>query len=104
VAARLPLGQQISSLGGGLGAIQAGHRLKRQGHALQVGKTTLVQQALAMLTGEPGAALAQHSVSADSPGLTGAAWLATQWEAARTLAVQAGECILVLDEVQKLPG
>ncbi|GHC78055.1 hypothetical protein GCM10007320_18040 [Pseudorhodoferax aquiterrae] len=67
----------------------------------QVGKTTLVRQALAALASER---VAQHSVSADSPGLQGASWLAAQWETARALAAQAGSCILVLDEVQKLPG
>jgi len=70
----------------------------------QVGKTTLVRQALAALTDAPGKFIAQHSVSADNPGLVGASWLATQWETARALAVQTGACILVLDEVQKLPG
>lgn len=68
----------------------------------QVGKTTLVRQALAALADEPG--LAQHSTSADSPGLQGSSWLAAQWETARALARQAGACLLVLDEVQKLPG
>jgi uncharacterized protein len=70
----------------------------------QVGKTTLVRQALAVLAQEPGTAVAQHSVSADNPGLVGASWLRSQWEIARTLATQAGACILVLDEVQKLPA
>ena len=66
----------------------------------QVGKTTLVRQALASLdTG-----IAAHSVSADNPGLVGRSWLQTQWETARTLAAQAGCCVLVLDEVQKLPN
>ena len=70
----------------------------------QVGKTTLVRQALQALARDPRhARLAQHSVSADNPGLVGATWLATQWETARALAAQAGTCILVLDEVQKLP-
>lgn len=69
----------------------------------QVGKTTLVRQALAALAQQPGKAVAQHSVSADNPGLVGASWLSTQWETARALAAQAGACILVLDEVQKLP-
>ncbi|MGC3986456.1 MAG: AAA family ATPase [Pseudorhodoferax sp.] len=67
----------------------------------QVGKTTLVRQALAALSSDR---VAQHSVSADSPGLQGSSWLAAQWETARALAAQAGSCILVLDEVQKLPG
>jgi uncharacterized protein len=71
----------------------------------QVGKTTLVRQALAALQQSPqGAAIAQYSVSADNPGLAGSSWLTTQWETARALAAQAGACVLVLDEVQKLPG
>ncbi len=69
----------------------------------QIGKTTLVRQALETLSKGSGAHIAQHSVSADNPGLAGASWLTAQWETARTLAVQAGSCILVLDEVQKLP-
>ena len=69
----------------------------------QVGKTTLVRQALAALAETSGKTIAQHSVSADNPGLAGSGWLATQWETARALAVSAGSCILVLDEVQKLP-
>ena len=71
----------------------------------QVGKTTLVRQALAALQQSPlSAGIAQHNVSADNPGLAGSSWLTTQWEAARALAAQAGACVLVLDEVQKLPG
>lgn len=70
----------------------------------QVGKTTLVRQALSELSRRPGKVLAQHSVSADNPGLVGSRWLHAQWEAARALANQVGSCILVLDEVQKLPG
>ena len=70
----------------------------------QVGKTTLVRQALAVLQAVPDQRIALHSVSADNPGLAGASWLRTQWEAARSLAAQAGASILVLDEVQKLPG
>ena len=71
----------------------------------QVGKTTLVRQALAALQQSPlSAGIAQHSVSADNPGLAGSSWLTTQWETARALAAQAGACVLVLDEVQKLPN
>jgi uncharacterized protein len=66
----------------------------------QVGKTTLVRQTLAALDSR----IARHSVSADSPGLVGSTWLHTQWETARALAAQAGACVLVLDEVQKLPN
>ncbi len=69
----------------------------------QVGKTTLVRQALAALAAKPsGKPLAQHSASADSPGLQSGAWVAKQWETARGLAQQVGTCILVLDEIQKL--
>ncbi len=76
----------------------------------QVGKTTLVRQVLQRLqnpTANPGAntsglALAQHSVSADGPGLQGQVWLGSQWQVARHLAAQAGACVLVLDEVQKI--
>ena len=68
----------------------------------QVGKTTMVSQALQALQVQA-PHIAQHSVSADNPGLAGASWLTTQWEAARRLALQAGACILVLDEIQKLP-
>jgi hypothetical protein len=70
----------------------------------QVGKITLVRQALSLLDKLPGKAVAQHRVSADNPGLVGSSWLRSQWETARALAAQAGGCILVLDEVQKLPG
>jgi uncharacterized protein len=47
----------------------------------QVGKTTLVRQTLAALA----PTIAQHSVSADNPGLVGVTWLRTQWETARGL-------------------
>ncbi len=70
----------------------------------QVGKTTLVRQALSALARHPGKTIAQHSVSADNPGLVGSSWLSSQWETARALADQAGACVLVLDEVQKLPA
>ncbi len=59
----------------------------------QVGKTTLVRQALALVAAARQSAtlqIAQHSVSADNPGLVGSSWLSAQWEVARTLAAQAG--------------
>lgn len=67
----------------------------------QVGKTTLVRQALALLQADA-APMAQHSASADGPGLQGRVWLGSQWETARALAAQAGRCVLVLDEIQKV--
>lgn len=66
----------------------------------QVGKTTLVRQALDEL-GTP-----YLFVSADEPTLRDAAWLAAQWDAARLLARQDGPggAILALDEAQKIIG
>ena len=63
----------------------------------QVGKTTLVQQ----VVGEAG--IPAQFASADEPAPRGAEWIAVQWEAARLMARDAG-AVLVLDEVQKIPG
>jgi predicted AAA+ superfamily ATPase len=65
----------------------------------QVGKTTLVRQALA--------GLASPSVyaSADDPGLRDRAWLDAQWGAARAVAAASGgTAILAIDEIQKVPS
>lgn len=67
----------------------------------QVGKTTPVRQALARLQ-QDAQPMAQHSASADGPGLQGQVWLGTQWQVVRALAAQAGACVLVLDEIQKV--
>jgi hypothetical protein len=66
----------------------------------QVGKTTLVGQVLDRLD------LPNVFVSADEPTLSGAGWLAAQWERARIACAgaQASGVILALDEVQKIPG
>jgi len=70
----------------------------------QVGKTTMVRQALAKQAAlNPRQPSPQHYASADAPGLQGRTWLRSQWESARALAAQAGCCVLVLDEIQKLP-
>lgn len=63
----------------------------------QVGKTTLVQQ-VCNVCGLPA-----HYASADEPTLRGTEWIAQQWEIARMRQADAG-AVLVLDEVQKLPG
>lgn len=63
----------------------------------QVGKTTLVRQVVEAV------ALPTHFASADEPTLRGPEWIAAQWEAARLRAV-GGRAVLVLDEVQKVPG
>ncbi|MDI3259363.1 MAG: ATP-binding protein [Sinobacteraceae bacterium] len=66
----------------------------------QVGKTTLVQQVADGLAAE------LRYASADEPTLRGADWIAQQWEAARLAARGAGKrgAVLVLDEIQKIPG
>ncbi|MHB1993421.1 ATP-binding protein [Metallibacterium scheffleri] len=66
----------------------------------QVGKTTLVQAVV------EDAGLAHRFASADEPTLRGPAWIAQQWDAARLLAAEAGKpgAVLVLDEIQKIPG
>ena len=66
----------------------------------QVGKTTLVRQILAA-SGIP-----HRYASADEPSLRGLPWLEEQWNAARLLVEgdASGGVVLVLDEVQKIPG
>lgn len=66
----------------------------------QVGKTTLVRQATSGLDRPV------RFASADEPSLRGAQWLAQQWELARDSAIADPElgAVLVVDEVQKLPG
>lgn len=63
----------------------------------QVGKTTLVRQALEQ-TAEP-----FHYASADEPVINTTVWLAQQWELARLKAADSGSVVLVLDEIQKIP-
>ncbi len=66
----------------------------------QVGKSTLVQQVASDFAGEV------RYASADEPTLRGADWIAQQWEAARLAARESGKAsaVLVLDEIQKIPG
>ena len=65
----------------------------------QVGKTTVVRQALAALE-QP-----SHYASADEPTLRDAAWLEAQWEEGRRLARdRRGGAILAVDEIQKVTG
>ena len=64
----------------------------------QVGKTTLVRQAIAAL-GQP-----THVASADDPGLRDRAWLDAQWQVGRVLTAASPDAsaVLVLDEIQKV--
>ncbi|HEC99068.1 MAG TPA: ATP-binding protein [Proteobacteria bacterium] len=67
----------------------------------QTGKTTLARQILEAIV-IPG-----HYASADEPMLKDRIWIEQQWEAARFRARSAGEAkkaMLVLDEIQKIPG
>jgi predicted AAA+ superfamily ATPase len=63
----------------------------------QVGKSTLVEQVTGALD------LPVRYVSADEPTLRAGDWIAQQWEAARLEAGKRG-AVLVLDEIQKIPG
>lgn len=64
----------------------------------QVGKTTLVQQVTDAL------AVPVRNASADEPTLKNTDWIAQQWEAARLDVRMDGGAVLVLDEIQKIPG
>lgn len=64
----------------------------------QVGKTTLVQQVTDAL------AVPVRGASADEPTLKGTEWIAQQWDAARLATNGTNGAVLVLDEIQKIPG
>lgn len=63
----------------------------------QVGKSTLVQQVAARLD------CPVRFASADEPMLRSVDWIAQQWETARLSASSRG-ALLVMDEIQKIPG
>ena len=63
----------------------------------QTGKTTLARQLIDCIK------MPSHYASADEPTLKSTFWIEQQWEAARTKA-RTGKALLVLDEVQKIPG
>ncbi len=67
----------------------------------QVGKTTLVRQVMDAVE------MTAHYASADEPTLRDRTWIEQQWDLARLRAKEApeqGEALLVLDEIQKIPG
>jgi len=67
--------------------------------ARQVGKSTLVGQVLEGLK-QP-----NLFISADEPSIGDNAWLSSQWERARIIAVDSGAAgaVLAVDEIQKIP-
>ena len=64
----------------------------------QVGKSTLVRQVTESL------GLPLRYVSADEPTLRGPDWISQQWDAARLAVADQAGAVLVLDEIQKIPG
>ena len=67
----------------------------------QSGKTTMVHQAMKKLSG------ASRYGSADEPALKNQVWIEQQWESARLLLTRnkrRKSAVLVLDEIQKIPG
>ena len=67
----------------------------------QTGKTTLAQQAIA------GKKIPNQYATADEPALKDQNWIEQQWEAARLKSKSGGrkkKALLVLDEIQKIPG
>lgn len=64
----------------------------------QTGKTTLVRQLM------EAAGISSHYASADEPMLKNSSWLEQQWETVRFKTRKESGALLVLDEVQKLPG
>ena len=64
----------------------------------QTGKTTLVRQVLKNLD------YPAHYASADEPTLRDRVWIEQQWETARLMLAKANRAVLVLDEIQKIPG
>jgi predicted AAA+ superfamily ATPase len=76
---------------------EAPERLQIISGPRQVGKTTVVRQALAACD------LPSHYASADDPTLRDAAWLDEQWEEGRRLAREhEGGAVLAIDEIQKV--
>lgn len=75
-------------------------RLQVVAGSRQVGKSTLVQQVV------EASGLPARLASADEPTLRGPEWIEQQWQAARLAAADAGRrgAVLVLDEIQKIPG
>jgi predicted AAA+ superfamily ATPase len=69
--------------------------------ARQTGKTTLAEQVMAAVS------IPFHYATADEPALKTTVWLEEQWETVRSRSFKNGRyknSLLVLDEIQKIPG
>ena len=64
----------------------------------QTGKTTLASQAMKT------SGIRSHYASADEPAIKERVWLEQQWNTARLIAPKGEKALLVLDEIQKIPG
>lgn len=64
----------------------------------QCGKTTVALQLMETLNGPT------HYGSADEPSLKDTTWIEQQWEVARLSERDDSQALLVLDEIQKIPG
>lgn len=67
----------------------------------QTGKTTLAHQIM------KGLSIPSHYASADEPALKDRSWIEQQWEGVRTKGISSGKkkkVLLILDEIQKIPG
>lgn len=63
----------------------------------QTGKTTLARQLM------EDSVISCHYASADEPALKDREWIAQQWDLAR-IKTGVGKAVLILDEIQKIPG
>ena len=64
----------------------------------QTGKTTISRQAME----ESG--IESHYATADEPSVKNRIWLEQQWNTGRLIENRKGKALLVLDEIQKIPG
>jgi hypothetical protein len=64
----------------------------------QSGKTTIARQAM------QGSNISSHYATADEPSIKDRLWLEQQWNTGRLLEKENGTALLVLDEIQKIPG
>lgn len=64
----------------------------------QVGKTTLIQQAIKEVS------IPVHYHLADEPAIRDRIWIEQSWELGRIRAREAGDALIIFDEVQKIEG